>query len=299
MLTQQRRDLIAAQLSRYGRVRTGELCRRWSVSAMTVRRDLSVLESQGLAHRVHGGAIRVTAWPEPGPAQRDHGSITGQCCEDDGAEVEVACAQRAMAATVAATVQPGATVALTGGPAAEALAAELARHEMITVVTNSLRVASVLSAGQRARTAAMHRQDLPDRQPHPLTDRRGGPTVILTSGHQTPSGLLVGPLAVSATESMNVETFFTDCTGLDADTGPTVGDLADAEVRRRFVRSADRTVLLATPEVFGVRALAAFGRLSDVDTLVTTRTAVSGAARDTVLRATADVLLTSTCAGRR
>ena len=57
VLTEERRRLILEGLREQGVVRTGELARRFAVSAMTIRSDLAVLEERGGLVRVHGGAM--------------------------------------------------------------------------------------------------------------------------------------------------------------------------------------------------------------------------------------------------
>src|SRR5205809_3797522 len=58
MLAQQRQATILAELGRRGAVRVVDLCEMLGVSDMTIRRDLDVLQSQGLLEKVHGGAVR-------------------------------------------------------------------------------------------------------------------------------------------------------------------------------------------------------------------------------------------------
>src|SRR5579875_3862290 len=60
-LADHRRELILATLSSGGQCRVSDLARKFSLSEMTVRRDLHVLEEQGLLRRVHGGAVLVDA----------------------------------------------------------------------------------------------------------------------------------------------------------------------------------------------------------------------------------------------
>ena len=53
-----------------GAVKTSELAKVFSVSEMTIRRDLEELERLGLARRVHGGALLLTASGEKPRAER-------------------------------------------------------------------------------------------------------------------------------------------------------------------------------------------------------------------------------------
>jgi DeoR/GlpR family transcriptional regulator of sugar metabolism len=255
-LSRRRQEQILCRLLQSGAVRTSDLSRRWSVSLPTIRRDLTALEQRGLAIRVHGGAVRVEeqgalAPVPPAPALAD--------------------AVQTIAVTAAGAVQPGSIVALSGGHVVEALAEQLIQHSTITVVTNSLRVAAILERSHSGRSR--------------------GPDVIVTGGQRGTGSLLVGPMAIASARSLRFDAAFVDCTGVDRSSGPSVGDIADAQVREQFLRSATRRYLLVEPSAFGVRSLTSFARLSDINTLVTLRRPnLSSPARSAVLSSVGCVL---------
>lgn len=61
---EERRALIAARVARKRFVKVARLSAELGVSRMTIRRDLTQLEAEGLLVRSHGGAMRVAeAWP--------------------------------------------------------------------------------------------------------------------------------------------------------------------------------------------------------------------------------------------
>lgn len=68
-LAASRRDLILDVLSRTGSVRVSQLTEEFGVAAVTLRRDLQQMESEGLLVRVHGGAVA----PPGGIAPRSKG----------------------------------------------------------------------------------------------------------------------------------------------------------------------------------------------------------------------------------
>jgi DNA-binding LacI/PurR family transcriptional regulator len=75
VLTQQRRDLIMAELRQLGAVGVTELAAKFGVSGVTIRRDITVLADQGLLERAHGGATLVRrtnppAVPDGGQGRR-------------------------------------------------------------------------------------------------------------------------------------------------------------------------------------------------------------------------------------
>ncbi|MDR3107158.1 MAG: DeoR family transcriptional regulator, partial [Bifidobacteriaceae bacterium] len=65
LLPDLRRERLTAILRRRGTVRVAELAAATNVTALTVRRDLKLLESAGLIERVHGGARLTDAMADP------------------------------------------------------------------------------------------------------------------------------------------------------------------------------------------------------------------------------------------
>ncbi|MDR1078723.1 MAG: substrate-binding domain-containing protein [Propionibacteriaceae bacterium] len=63
-----RRAYLLSALERDGAVRVADLIEDLGVSAVTVRRDLELLEGEGLLRRVHGGAVWIGDDSEPEPA---------------------------------------------------------------------------------------------------------------------------------------------------------------------------------------------------------------------------------------
>ena len=57
MLKAERRSEILKIIFNGSEATVSDLCARFHVSAMTIRRDLRELEREGLLRRVHGGAI--------------------------------------------------------------------------------------------------------------------------------------------------------------------------------------------------------------------------------------------------
>ncbi|WP_333683160.1 DeoR family transcriptional regulator [Pontibaca methylaminivorans] len=70
MWSQERRRRILAMLEGSGQVSTQNLADLLEVSRETIRRDLLDLEGEGLARRVHGGAVRPEERPEAPFRQR-------------------------------------------------------------------------------------------------------------------------------------------------------------------------------------------------------------------------------------
>lgn len=63
--TQQRRKAIIERLNQLGEVSVDTLAKAFSTSEVTIRKDLSELEKQGLLLRKYGGAVLIALEPQP------------------------------------------------------------------------------------------------------------------------------------------------------------------------------------------------------------------------------------------
>lgn len=235
MLARQRHSYIVDRVRADGGVRVADLVRELGVSDMTIRRDLEQLHEQGLVAKVHGGATTTTpsAVFEPGFHAKSE-------LQRD--------AKAAIAVAAAAMVQPGHAIALSAGTTTFAVARLLVDVPHLTVVTNSVPVADVLYHTGRA-----------------------DQTVILTGGVRTPSDALVGPFAVAALRTVNVDLVLMGVHGMDPHAGFTTPNLLEAETDRAMVDAGRRLVVVADHTKWGVIGVSSIARLPQADTLITDR----------------------------
>lgn len=233
MLAQQRQMRIVDELRRTGAVRVAELTELLGVSDMTVRRDLEQLAADGLARKVHGGAVladQVTH--EPGFAAKSQLALP---------------AKRAIAARAASLIKPGGAVALSAGTTTWAMARHVAATPGLTVLTNSTSVADDIAQA----------------------DNAGQVSVILTGGVRTPSAALVGPVADRAIAGMHVDQLFLGVHGMDPRAGFTTPNLAEAMTNQALVEAAREVIVLADSSKWGVVGLADIGPLSMAKIVIT------------------------------
>ena len=128
MTTPTRHNEILAMLNAEGRVAVMELAERLQVSDETIRRDLKDLEAQGLARRIHGGAITPRHDQEEPLLEREKFNMR----------------EKARIAQLASRlVSDGMTLFLDTGTTTLALARRLTARQL-RVTTNSLDIALVL-----------------------------------------------------------------------------------------------------------------------------------------------------------
>ena len=221
-------------------VRVSELADTFGISDVTVRGDLSALETTHAVRRVRGGVIsRVkTARPEP---------------SFEESLVEFAGEKQRIGEHAAAMVASGMSVLLDVGTTTTAIARALvARTDLaqVTVITSGLNIALELE---------------------PAIGRLA---VVVTGGTlRRLQHSLVNPLATAILDQVHADLAFVGCNGVDPEHGVTNINLPEAEVKQRMIAAARRAVVVADGSKLGQAHLGRIARLADVQTLLTGRSA--------------------------
>ena len=228
----ERLDAILEQVGSTGRVDVAALAERLGVSGATVRRDLQALSRSQLLVRTHGGAV-------------------SQASEDEvPAQVKAVLRQpekRRIARAAAALVGEGAVVGLTGGSTTLELARVLQARRGLTVVTNSIDVASELAG-------------------------RPGIRLVMIGGIVRRSRELVGPAAETMLANYHLDLAFIGVDGLSAE-GCTTYDEMEATTDAAFLAQARRRLVVADSSKIGRVTFARISPLSGLTDLVTDRSA--------------------------
>ena len=233
---QQRFHAILSGLQEHGSVAVDDLSAHLGVSVVTVRRDLDLLEQQGLLRRTHGGAVSIEPlFYEPFKKDRSF-----------QAQVEkLANEKRRIGRAAAALITPGETIAITPGTTTAEIIRGLPLDSKITVVTNTVNIAMELSK----------RKDI---------------NVFVTGGHLHGDWFsLVGPTASRSLENMLIHTMFIGADGIDAKWGLSCFNPDEAELNGTMVRHARRLVAVVDHTKFGVIANWRICETSVIQTLIT------------------------------
>jgi DeoR/GlpR family transcriptional regulator of sugar metabolism len=233
MDVQNRRRALLDALQHDGEIQVRQLAAELGCSEMTVRRDLDVLEHDGVVRRVHGGAIRVQL-------RRDELPYAARVLEATDAKQRIGRA-------VAALITDGETVILDSGTTAVAVARAL-RGRPVTVLPLGLRVLMELADDDAI-------------------------SLICPGGDVRPGELVVtGDLAEVAFDRLRFDTLVLGCCGLDAREGVTTHMPADARVKRAALRSARRMVLASDATKIGQVTFGHVCSLAAAERLVTDAT---------------------------
>lgn len=231
MLSRQRHQVILELIERQGSVTVADLCQYFSVSDMTIRRDLAELERSGLIRRVYGGAIstRGRSYEPPFPSR-----------------LEAHRAEKERIGQVAASlIRDGDSIALDVGTTTLEVARHLQGKHNLTIITNSLHIASVLA----------NKSDI---------------RLIITGGIVRANEMsMTGHLAEHAFRDFYVDKLFLGIGGIHFEAGLTEFNLEDALVKRSMLSIAKERILVADASKFGQVAFAAVAPLSAIDKIIT------------------------------
>jgi len=220
---------IVEQISTNGSVGVGDLADTLGVSAATVRRDLQLLEEQRLLARTHGGAVAHGVLYELPLRYRSARR------QEDKARIAKAAAQR---------VADGSAIGMTGGTTTTEVARALSDRRQLTVVTNSLNIASELAV-------------------------RPNLKLVVTGGvARAESYELVGPLAEAALASFNLDVVLVGVDGISVAAGLTTHHDVEAHTNRALIARARRVVVVTDSSKIGQVAFARICDLESVDEVI-------------------------------
>lgn len=209
----QRMATILARLRDHGEVHATDLAAEFGISQATLRRDLAILEEQGLCTRRYGGAVPTESSSELPVAYRDRRSQKEKA---------------AVAEAAARLLAPGPqTVGFTGGSTTSEIARVLSARLDLVVVTNALNIAAEMAAKPRVR-------------------------VVVSGGvARSQSTELVGPWAESALAQASIGTAYIGVDGVDLEAGLTTHDAIEARTNAVLLERAERVVVVADSSKFG------------------------------------------------
>lgn len=229
-LAARRRQRLVLLVESRGAARLDELSAALGVSQATVRRDLNAVSAAGRLRRVHGGAV-----------------ASDQRIDEPHFDVKAGAAAAEKARIAAAAIKllaPDDTVYLDSGSTVLALARLLHGWTQLTVVTNSLPVATEL-VGR-------------------------GPRLILLGGElRATSRAMVGPLTRHLLDDLHVDRAVMGTFALSIEDGLTTTDPAEAFTKELVLSRAREVILLADSTKMGTRSFVRAGRLAEIDVLVT------------------------------
>jgi DeoR family transcriptional regulator, fructose operon transcriptional repressor len=228
MIVEERRNRLLELVRLRGFASLPDLAQEMGFSESTVRRDLDYLEETGEAKRTHGGVLYT------GPSPKVPHFDERQAMNWDK--------KRLIARAAAQLIEDGDTVLLDGGSTTYELARELVGRTL-QVVTNSLPVASLFTAADRA-------------------------DLVFVGGYvHARTGVTLGPYANQMLGDLNVRKAVLSVSGA-TERGFFNSNLLLVETERVMMQVADEVIVVADSTKFGRSSLALLCELDRVQTLV-------------------------------
>lgn len=236
MYAEERRRQIASLTAVEGRVNVTELSERFDVTAETIRRDLAVLDREGVVHRVHGGAVASQSF------QTAEFTLDARSRSASNAKSAIA------KAALKYLPHGGGSIFLDAGTTINALADLLTVSPAaanLSIVSNSLPIALSLASNGVSDVQLL-----------------GGTVRAITQA-------VVGDTALRTMALMRADVAFIGTNALTLDHGLSTADSQEAAIKSAFVTHAHKVVVLCDSTKLGNDYLVSFASIEDIDVVVT------------------------------
>lgn len=223
-----RHMLILKVLAQEGACRVSDMAKRFTLSEMTLRRDLQEMHDAGLLKRVHGGALAIGRDTEFGVRIQEGSSQKQQ-----------------IGLAAAGLVKEGWSIYLDAGTTsmevARAIMQGLKDVKKLAIVTNGINIAA----------------ELVGRTPYDIYAIGGE---IYATGVSA-----VGPMTLAQVANFHFDLFFMGARGVDADVGWTNTNHLETQVKHAVMERSRRVCAIVDSNKWGQRALVSvvpFGRVT-------------------------------------
>lgn len=234
VFARERQEHIVRIVEEHGRARVTDLATQFGVSAVTIRKDLVVLEAEGRLRRTHGGAIGMV---------RDRAELSFDIRERLQADEKLR-----IGAAGAALVHDGESIVMDASTTALAVARQLkarGHFSQLTIITNGLRLASEL-AGQP------------------------GIVVLMLGGRVRWEALsVVGQLGDGLFRRINVQKAFLGAAGFTMASGLADATDEEAQIKRSMVNAAHEVIAIVDHTKWERAAFATFCPTDRIDIVLT------------------------------
>lgn len=227
----QRHAAILKQLEEQESVDVQQLCEVLGVSAVTIRKDLKLLEEKGLLFRTHGGASSVN------PYIRDR----------DVQEKALIFAQekQAIAEFAAGLIEKNDSIIIGSGTSMVALARAIKSPGGLTVITSALHVSLELS-------------NTLDTQ-----------VIQLCGKVRQTAASVVGQEAIDLLAGVACSKVFLGADGIDLDFGISTTNLEEARLNQQMIRSSEETIVLVDSSKFGRKSFGKICGFDQISKIIT------------------------------
>lgn len=204
------------------------------VSLMTLRRDLTYLEKEGYLIRTHGGAVSTKRITE---INGEEDAYARRAAENIEAKLKIA--EKAVP-----LAEKGRSIYFDAGSSIMCLA-KLLPDDNFSIVTSGANIALELLKKPKI-------------------------SVFTLGGLVNRNTLSVsGPNAISVIDTINIDIAFMSASGFSLDSGITVSNIYESELKRKVVCRAKKVILLLDSQKINKNMTFTYSNLEEIDILVT------------------------------
>lgn len=230
MFAQERQEKIAEMLKERSSIKVTEIANIFKVSESTIRRDLQEMEEMKLLTRTHGGAVGVNRTSfEP--------SFTDKREEHSNEKAHIA-------EIASSIIEDGDTIILDSGTTTLEIARRL-KARNITVITNSIDIASELSEKESIETIVT-----------------GGSLRLTTRA-------MVGHITEGVLRNFRVDKAFIGTNGISIEDGITTPNHVEAQTKKAMMNSASKVIVVADSSKFNNVCFSVICPIRAVTTIIT------------------------------
>lgn len=227
----ERHQQILEKIKAKGQVKVLDLCREMKVSSVTIRKDLQLLEDKQLLFRTHGGATLSNPY-----TMDRHVSEKEKISRDE---------KTGIGKLAASLVEPQDCIIIASGTTVLSLARHIQPKGSLTVITAAMNVASELN-------------------------RHSEVEVLLLGGIlRKSSSSATGVYAEKILDDFSCSKLFLGVDGIDLEFGLTTTHVMEAQLNRKMISVAQKTIVLADSSKFGKRGFGRICGLEEVDMIIT------------------------------
>ncbi|HPE74901.1 MAG TPA: transcriptional repressor AgaR [Draconibacterium sp.] len=231
--TVSRRSKILEELELKGQVLVRELSKLFNISEVTIRNDLAHLEKQNMLIRARGGAIKI----------KYH--MMGIDSSISDKQKEYLKEKQLITKEAIKLIEDGDTIVLDSGTTTTEIAKNLGQFNNLTIITNALNIASILSEYE-------------------------GFNVFMPGGILRKKSLsLVGVLADESFEKFYCDKLFLGADGFDTTHGLSTPNSEEAHLNQIMIKIAKKVIVVADSRKFERRRFAFIGPISVVNVVIT------------------------------
>jgi DeoR family fructose operon transcriptional repressor len=230
LLAAERRLELIALAKEVGKIDALYAAERFGVAVETIRRDLDLLQRQGIMRRVHGGGILI---------DRIQSELSVEVRRSQNHQIK----QR-IAEVASNYIPKSGTIIVDAGTTTELLAPYLRNNSNLTVVTNSLNLSLAIGETET--------------------------NVVLLGGRIRPVTLsAVGTHALNMVSSLHASVCFIGTNGIDSQVGFTTPDIDEAEVKRVMIQNSQESIVMSDHTKFSQIYTSSFASNVEVDRIIT------------------------------